>query len=107
MSILVEYQSFTPTTAIYPKEYEEEYLLYGLSSEVGELLGSFKKSIRDDWTDEELSKAVLHESGDILWYLSQLLTSFNYSFEDVLRANMEKLKSRQERKILKGSGDYR
>ena len=107
MSILVEYQNFTPTTALYPKEFEEEYLLCGLASEVGELLGAFKKAMRDDWTDEKLSKEVLAESGDILWYLSQLLNSFNYSFEDVLEYNMRKLKDRQWRDVLQGSGDNR
>ena len=107
MSLLSEYQEFTPTTSIYPKEYEEEYLLCGLASETGELLGSFKKAIRDDWTDEQLSESILSEAGDILWYLSLILKTFNYTFEDAMLNNMIKLKSRKEREVLKGSGDYR
>ena len=33
------YQDWTKTTAVYPEEKAEEYLMLGLASEVGELLG--------------------------------------------------------------------
>jgi hypothetical protein len=42
-----------------------------------------------------------------LWYLSALSTDLEISLEDVAITNYEKLKSRQERNVLTGSGDNR
>jgi len=36
------YREWTRTTAVYPKEKEEEYLMIGLANEVGEVLGNKK-----------------------------------------------------------------
>ena len=36
------YREWTRTTAQYPKDKEEEYLLIGLANEVGEVLGNTK-----------------------------------------------------------------
>ena len=41
------YKEWTRTTAVYPKEKEEEYLMIGLANEVGEVLGKYKKQVRE------------------------------------------------------------
>ena len=99
------YQDFTDTTAIYPQDNAQEYLMYGLISEVGELAGNLKKVIRDGtplYTED-----FLKELGDVLWYVSQLASSQGFFLSDVARVNVEKLKSRQDRGKLGGSGDSR
>jgi NTP pyrophosphatase (non-canonical NTP hydrolase) len=52
---------------------------------------------------EDLKK----ELGDILWYLSAVATDLGIDLDDVATTNYEKLKSRQERNVLQGSGDNR
>lgn len=99
-----EYIRFTRTTAIYPAERTMEYLLLGLASEVGELMGVCKKEIRDDQLmPEEFEK----ELGDIFWYLARLLDEEDISLVEVLDKNKRKLESRQQRGVLQGSGDNR
>ncbi len=41
------YKIWTRSTAIYPKDREEEYLMIGLANEVGEVLGKYKKQVRE------------------------------------------------------------
>jgi NTP pyrophosphatase (non-canonical NTP hydrolase) len=105
--LLLAYQNFTKTTAIYPPEKTLEYLALGLSSEAGEVCGKIKKYIRDKSDYETLVENIKSESGDVLWYISEMLNTFNLSFEDVIESNMKKLKSRKERGTLSGSGDVR
>lgn len=99
------YQDFTDTTAIYPDDNAQEYLMYGLVSEVGELAGKMKKELRDGtvFSRDDFIK----ELGDVLWYVGQLASSNRAFLSDVARVNVEKLKSRQDRGKLGGSGDER
>lgn len=85
------------------------YQVLGACEEVGELAGNFKKTIRDDGGQmtPEREKAVLHEDGDALWYLSQVAAAFKWPFSKVARANLDKLADREARGVLRGSGDYR
>ncbi len=88
------YQDWTKTTAVYPEEKEEEYLMLGLASEVGELLGKFKKEIRGDGkkiTDK------LDELGDVCWYLARLMDHYDLTHQEVLHRNFLKLTDRKER----------
>ena len=98
------YQEWTKTTAVYPEEKAEEYLMLGLASEVGELLGKFKKEIRGD------GKKVndkLDELGDVCWYLARLMDHYDLTHQEVLHRNFTKLADRKARDVLKGSGDKR
>ena len=98
------YQDWTKTTAVYPEEKEEEYLMLGLASEVGELLGKFKKEIRGD--AEKLADK-LDELGDVCWYLARLMDHYDLTHQEVLHRNFMKLTDRKERDVLKGEGDKR
>lgn len=105
-----EYQALAKTTAMYPKIGEKfVYPVLGLVGEAGEVAEKIKKICRDkagkisDEEREELKK----ELGDVLWYLSQLSGELGLSLSEVANKNVEKLKSRQNRGKLHGSGDNR
>lgn len=49
----------------------------------------------------------MKEAGDILWQLSQCLKEMNISMQEVAEMNLKKLEDRQQRGVLKGSGDNR
>jgi len=84
-------------------------MVLGLSDESGEVLGKFKKLLRDKKgiiTDED-KKEIVKELGDILWYVNSVAHLLDSSLEEVARKNNEKLASRKERGVLGGSGDNR
>jgi hypothetical protein len=43
----------------------------------------------------------------VLWYLAQLATEAGLELEAIAEDNLDKLLSRQERGVLRGSGDER
>ena len=53
------------------------------------------------------SVPVVKEMGDVLFYLCALATVCGFSMSDVAEMNLEKLRSRKERGVIKGSGDNR
>lgn len=72
-TLLDRYQEWTPSTAIYPHNVEEEYLISGLAAEV------FEAADEDYNTDKYYS-----ELGDIFWFLSQIGNMFGYRMADVV-----------------------
>ena len=98
------YKKWTRTTAMYPKEKEEEYLMIGLANEVGELLGKYKKQIRGDGSK---FKEIRGELGDIMWYLARLFDHYELSLLEILHENFAKLMDRKNRGVIKGDGDNR
>lgn len=104
-----EYQQAAAKTAIYPRRYAIEYLSLGLSGETGELCGKIAKVFRDrqgDFTDETIA-AIAAEAGDCLWMLSQLATEVGLDLGEIAQGNLDKLRDRQARGVLGGSGDKR
>lgn len=101
----IGYQHAAALTAVYPPDQAIEYLLLGLTSEVGELAALHKRFIRDGQivTDEEWKK----ELGDILWYVSQLATERVTLLEDIARTNIAKLADRANRGVIQGKGGER
>ena len=105
-----EYQKISRETAIYPdKDNNFIYPTLGLVGETGEVAEKIKKVLRDKNAviTEETKKELSKELGDVLWYFSQLATELGFSLEEIAALNVEKLKSRQERGMLHGSGDNR
>jgi NTP pyrophosphatase (non-canonical NTP hydrolase) len=104
-----EYQRLSRRTAEYPREAWLAYPALGLAGEAGELAEHAKKAIRDDAgsISDERRAAMAKELGDVLWYVAQLASELGLELEDVAQANLEKLRSRQRRGVLSGSGDDR
>ena len=104
-----EYQKTARSTAIYPPEHRVIYPALGLASEAGEVAGKVKKSLRDDHGEisAERREKIKDELGDVLWYAAQLATDLNASLEEIAANNLGKLRSRQDRGTLSGSGDDR
>ena len=104
------YQKKARLTAQYPNlGLNNIYPTLGLVGESGEVAEKVKKVIRDKngIFDEESKNGIKKELGDVLWYLSNLCSEFNFSFEDVALQNLEKLKLRAARGKIRGSGDDR
>jgi NTP pyrophosphatase (non-canonical NTP hydrolase) len=105
-----DYQDFTETTAIYPKDTALAYLALGLASETGEVCDKLKKHIRDS-TEDELSRSqaieLAKELGDVLWYVARIAQELDMSLSQVILMNYNKLTSRKANNTIKGSGDNR
>jgi NTP pyrophosphatase (non-canonical NTP hydrolase) len=102
MSILKDYQSFTPTTFIVPDNYVsaiDSYLFSGLASDA--------KYCRGDFEVDELKKRTTKELGDVMYFVSQIANSFHLDLEDVLINNQVKLQDRLDRNKIKGDGETR
>lgn len=107
---LQEYQEEARKTAIYPNVGENlQYVVLGLCGEGGEIANKVKKIARDSdgVMSDEVKKQIFKELGDTLWYLSNICDEVGLSLEDVANNNILKLRSRQKRGKLKGSGDDR
>lgn len=79
----------------------------GLVGEAGELANKLKKHLRDGIPLSFVKQGMAAELGDVLWYVANLATELGYDLNDIANFNVEKLKSRQERGTLSGSGDVR
>jgi NTP pyrophosphatase (non-canonical NTP hydrolase) len=106
-----EYQLEAQRTAFYPAigGCGELYPVLGLANEVGEVLGKIKKIHRDKdgkYEDSDL-EGISAELGDCLWYISQIAAELGLSLELSALNNLHKLRSRQLRGTLGGSGDDR
>jgi NTP pyrophosphatase (non-canonical NTP hydrolase) len=108
---LNEYQERALDTAKYEENLKIVYPALGLGSEAGEVQGKVKKWLRGDYGAGELSEEkkedLKGELGDVLWYIAVLARDLGLKLEDVAKANVAKLKSRQERNLIKGDGDKR
>jgi NTP pyrophosphatase (non-canonical NTP hydrolase) len=89
-----EYQKLAMTT-LNPALSEKDVLIngvMGLCGESGEAIDIVKKWLAQG---HELDKEKLaKELGDICWYLAETATALGLSLEDIMAANIEKLKKR-------------
>jgi NTP pyrophosphatase (non-canonical NTP hydrolase) len=82
----------------------------GLGEEAGEVLGLLKRHFRGDESGEsgdEFKVKLTRELGDVAAYLVLVGHCFGIDFEDVLVANIDKLKDRVTRNSHLGTGDDR
>ena len=89
-----EYQKLAMTT-LNPELSEKDVLIngvMGLCGESGEAIDIVKKWLAQghELDREKLAK----ELGDICWYLAETATALGYDLEDIMAANIEKLKKR-------------
>ena len=107
MQTFSEYQEFVASMKAYPERYGIIYPALGLCGEAGEIAEKVKKWLRgDEWSGLDKA-ALLKELGDPLWYITSLAADLGYTLQDVVDVNVEKLSSRKNRGVLKGSGDDR
>lgn len=104
-----DYEEDAAKTAIYPQDSKIIYPTLGLNGEAGEIAEKVKKVIRDSGGHFNVNhKAEIgKEIGDVLWYLTALAHDIGLTLEDCAAVNLEKLRNRQERGVLGGSGDNR
>lgn len=115
-----EYQNAARSTAHYPREVHGVktvglfYTCLGLSGEAGEVADKVKKIIRDDNIegnpeniDDERAEQIADELGDVLWYLANTAYELGFSLNEIADRNISKLADRNERDVIRGSGDYR
>ena len=80
------------------------YCALGLCGEAGEYAEKIKKKLRDGTFEKELA---VKELGDVLWYVTRSAAELGYTLEQVANINYNKLRDRQQRDVLGGSGDTR
>lgn len=120
-----EYQNATDDTAIYEDSVVSMtatltqnqmnsalcliYPAMKLNGEAGEIAEEVGKMIRDDHGVLTMDRAdrLRKEVGDVLWYTARLARELGMPLEDLAIDNIEKLRSRQERNVLEGSGSDR
>ena len=89
-----EYQKLAMTT-LNPALEKKDVLIngvMGLCGESGEAIDIVKKWLAQG---HELDKEKLaKELGDIAWYLGEVATVLGYDLEDILQANIDKLRKR-------------
>jgi NTP pyrophosphatase (non-canonical NTP hydrolase) len=98
------FQNECQKTAIYPKQQGLAYTALGLASEAGEYAGKIKKGIRDGTFDDVGAAA---ELGDVLWYVATAAHELGYTMDEIAHGVIKKLRDRQQRNVIKGSGDNR
>jgi len=77
--------------------------------EAGEVQGKIKKIIRDAGgvITPEATEEIKKELGDVLWYVASMCDNLGITLKDVASGNIEKLRDRNKRGVLEGSGDNR
>src|SRR6185369_598033 len=106
-----EYQKQALTTAVntYEPLMEKTIWAMGVAGEAGEVVEKWKKIVAykgGEVSDEDLAELAI-ELGDVVWYIAVMAHSLGLSFDDIMRRNVEKLKSRQARGVITGKGDNR
>lgn len=114
-----KYQDEAIATAAYPEGFDGlTYVALKLNGEAGEFAEKIGKLIRDkglnrdtydtffDHHNSDLN-LLIKELGDVLWYVSAAAHELGISMEEVAQMNIEKLRDRQQRGVINGSGDNR
>jgi len=77
---------------------------------LGTIAGKIKKWIRDSnciTIDNEMKEIIISNLRVLFLYVQVAALDLGYTLDEVLQMNIDKLKSRQERGVLSGSGDNR
>ena len=74
------------------------YLSLGLMEEAGEVAQFIKETMNGKGArlDRLRKKEIIHEMGDVLWYLTQLGTELNIPLETIAKENLKKLSTRKK-----------
>lgn len=106
-----EYQKQALTTVLSTGDDFKDLLhwVLGLTGEAGEVAEKLKKIVRDknSVVSQEDKIEMAKELGDVLWYLAVFAHDLGVPLSQIAEENITKLKSRQARGKLQGSGDNR
>lgn len=108
-----DYQTDCRRTAIYHDSDRIDihqglhYTVFGLLGEAGEIAQVLKKYLRDGGTVGDMQQRMAKELGDLLWYIAMTADELDLSLNGIAQQNLNKLKDRQNRGVLGGSGDER
>lgn len=87
-----EYQQIATKKLVFPSVHQDLYLIALLNEECGEVSKLFRKKIEKG---EDIDKEDLKlELGDILWTLTCIASLHNIPLQEVIDANLNKLKER-------------
>jgi NTP pyrophosphatase (non-canonical NTP hydrolase) len=108
------YQEEAEQTAMYPELglsiHYSTMKLCGEAGEFAEKVGKLwrnqnKKLIKDYDVIDVL--ALVKELGDILWYIADIATALQIPLSSIAAVNLEKLRDRANRGVIKSEGDDR
>ena len=107
-----EYQKQAVTTAHISYDdpiMQNSIWVMGIAGEAGEVVEKWKKAVayREGKFDEQQFEDFKKEFADVIWYIAILADSLGLSLDEMMQANVEKLKDRQKRGVIKGAGDNR
>jgi NTP pyrophosphatase (non-canonical NTP hydrolase) len=106
-----EYQKQALTTADndYEPLMEKTIWAMGVAGEAGEVVEKWKKIVayKNGEVSEEDRAELAKELGDVVWYIAVMAHSLGLTLEDIMQRNVEKLKSRKQRGVIRGKGDNR
>lgn len=90
-----EYQNKASETDQFPSDGQRgvSISLFGLIGEIGSLLTSFKKRMRDKKAYRTFEEDVKEEMGDVLWYMANIATKYKLSLNDIAESNLIKTKA--------------
>lgn len=88
------YQQLAMRTCNIPYDQKQDMMMHavlGLTSEAGEVAGIFQKKYQGHTVDPEHLK---EELGDCLWMIAEACTALGVNLQEVMQANIVKLKKR-------------
>jgi len=91
---LKNYQELCKTTAKKEEDKNQEILNWGLgiAGEAGDVASCIKKVVFHK--NISVKEGIKENLGDLMWYVAMTCNFFEWSFQDVLNENIEKLKKR-------------
>lgn len=107
MTTITDYVKEAKSFLVVPDENIEGYLMTLIASEAGEFIGVVGKGLRGDTDMFETSQRMKAELGDLCFGLFLLIDRMGWSLEEILTGNLEKLRDRKARGVIKGNGDNR
>ena len=89
-----EYQKLAGRTIPdnFTRQDKEYHALHGMVGEIGELHSIYQKSYQGH--NEEGTEHFKKEVGDLLWFIAEYCTAWNWNLDDIMQLNIDKLRAR-------------
>lgn len=71
---------------------QRNHALHGMVGEIGEIHSLYQKEYQGHGKPDR--EHVIKETGDLLWFIAEFLTSQGMSLDDCMETNIEKLRKR-------------